>query len=103
MLLEDKRTRPRHYIAVLFLLAAALSAIIPVLDDHDSGAAAYSGGYLSAWWFPSNPTWIASTVSSPSGVMRWTTNSLFALWPSRESDFHFRNGRICLGEKISWK
>ncbi|MGI6148154.1 MAG: carbohydrate ABC transporter permease [Limnochordia bacterium] len=79
MLLEDKRTRPRHYIAVLFLLAAALSAIIPlywmIMTAVQQPTLAVT---FPPEWFPSNPTWInfQRFLARP-GVMRWTTNSLF--------------------------
>ena len=55
MLLEDKRAA-RHYIAVLFLLAAALSAIIPlywmIMTAVQQPTLAVT---FPPEWFPSNP------------------------------------------------
>jgi multiple sugar transport system permease protein len=79
MLLDDKRTRPKHYVSLVFLLVAASAAIIPL---YWMLVTAVQQPTLTVTfppeWFPSKPTWInfERFLARP-GVLRWTTNSLF--------------------------
>ena len=59
MLLDDKRTRPKHYVSLVFLLVAASAAIIPL---YWMLVTAVRQPTLTVTfppeWFPSKPTWI---------------------------------------------
>jgi|SRR5690554_1202238 len=78
MLVDEKRTRPGHYLSFVLLLLAAGAAILPL---YWMIVTALQQPTLTVTfppeWFPSNPTLINfERFFARQGVLRWTANSL---------------------------
>ncbi len=79
MLVDDKKTRPGHYVTFFLLLGIAFTSLLPL---YWMLVTALQQPTLSVTfppeWFPSNPTLInfQRFFSRPS-VLQWTTNSIF--------------------------
>lgn len=79
MIVDDKKTRPGHYVTFFLLLGMALVSLLPL---YWMVVTALQQPTLSVTfppeWFPSNPTLInfRRFFNRPS-VFQWTTNSLF--------------------------
>lgn len=78
MLVEDKRARPGHYLSFVFLLGAAIIALLPlywmVVTALQQPTLTVS---FPPEWFPSNPTLLNfQRFFTRPHVLTWTTNSL---------------------------
>lgn len=78
MLVEDKKTRPGHYLSFVFLLGAAIIALLPlywmVVTALQQPTLTVS---FPPEWFPSNPTFLNfQRFFGRPHVLTWTTNSL---------------------------
>lgn len=78
MLVEEKKTRPGHYLSFVFLLGAAVIALLPlywmVVTALQQPTLTVS---FPPEWFPSNPTFLNfQRFFGRPHVLTWTTNSL---------------------------
>ena len=78
MLVEEKKTRPGHYLSFVFLLGAAIIALLPlywmVVTALQQPTLTVS---FPPEWFPSNPTFLNfQRFFGRPHVLTWTTNSL---------------------------
>ena len=78
MLVEDKKARPGHYLSFVFLLGAAIIALLPlywmVVTALQQPTLTVS---FPPEWFPSNPTLLNfQRFFARPHVLTWTTNSL---------------------------
>ena len=78
MLVEEKKTRPGHYLSFVVLLGAAIIALLPlywmVVTALQQPTLTVS---FPPEWFPSNPTFLNfQRFFGRPHVLTWTTNSL---------------------------